>query len=181
MSEELEVLKIVCRQLKETGIPYMITGSIAANLYAVPRMTRDIDIVIEVKREDADRILKIFKDDFYIDLESVKEAIEKRDMFNIIHNEYIFKIDFIIRKDSPYRELEFKRQQKIQIEGVEISVVSIEDLILSKLVWARDSLSETQLGDVRNLLETAKDIDMQYLKEWIRSLGLEEIYDKVKK
>lgn len=181
MSEELEILKTVCQRLKDAGIPYMITGSIAANLYAVPRMTRDIDIVIEVKREDANRLLEIFKDDFYIDMGSVTEAIEKRGMFNIIHNEYVFKIDFIIRKDSPYRELEFKRQQNVQIEGVEISVVSIEDLILSKLVWARDSLSETQLGDAGNLLETAKNIDMRYLEKWVKILGLDNVYDKVKK
>lgn len=180
MSEELEILKTVCQRLKEAGVPYMITGSIAANFYAVPRMTRDIDIVIEVKRKDANRLLAIFKDDFYIDLESVTEAIEKRGMFNIVHNEYVFKIDFIVRKDSPYRKLEFKRQQKIQIGGMGISIVSIEDLILSKLFWAKESLSEMQLGDVKNLLATAKNIDMQYLKEWVGSLGLQDVYDKVK-
>ncbi len=180
MSEEFEVLKMVCQRLKGAGIPYMITGSIATNIYTVPRMTRDIDVVIEVKKEDTNRLLNIFKDGFYIDAESVKEAVEKQGMFNIIHNEYMFKIDFIIRKDSPYRKLEFKRQQKIEIEGIKISIVSIEDLILSKLFWAKDSLSEMQLGDVRNLLETAKDIDMRYLKEWIRPLGLQGVYDKVK-
>lgn len=181
MSEELEVLKMVCQRLKRAGIPYMITGSIATNVYTVPRMTRDIDIVIEAKKEDVNRLLEIFKDGFYVDAESVKEAFERRGMFNIIHNEYMFKIDFIIRKDSPYRKLEFKRQQKIEIEGVEISIVSIEDLILSKLFWAKDSLSEMHLGDVKNLLETAKDIDIQYLKEWVKSLGLQEVYDKVKR
>jgi len=180
MSEELEVLKMVCQRLKAAGIPYMITGSIATNVYTIPRMTRDIDIVIEAKKEDASRILEMFRNDFYVDAGSVKEAIERRDMFNIIHNEYMFKIDFIVRKDSPYRELEFKRQQKIEIEGIEISIVSIEDLILSKLFWAKDSLSETQLRDVKNLLETAKDIDMDYLKEWVKSLGLQVVYDKVK-
>ena len=49
MSEESEVLKEVCRRLEAADISYMLTGSVAANFYAVPRMTRDIDIVIEVK------------------------------------------------------------------------------------------------------------------------------------
>ena len=48
MSEELEVLKEVARRLTGAGIPYMITGSIAANFYSVPRMTLDIDLVIEL-------------------------------------------------------------------------------------------------------------------------------------
>ena len=180
MSEELDILKSVCQRLKNAHIPYMITGSIAANFYAVPRMTRDIDIVIEVERQDATRLWGIFKDDFYIDEGSVREAIERRDMFNIIHNERVIKIDFIVRKDTPYRKLEFKRRQKIQIEGAGISVVRIEDLILSKLFWAKDSLSEIQLGDVRNLLATAKDVDFRYLEKWIHPLDLEDVYQKVK-
>ena len=47
MSDELDVLKSVAARLGEAGIPYMVTGSMAANFYAVPRMTRDIDLVVE--------------------------------------------------------------------------------------------------------------------------------------
>ena len=47
MSEEMEVLKEVTRRLDQAGIAYMITGSTAANFYTVPRMTRDIDLVVE--------------------------------------------------------------------------------------------------------------------------------------
>lgn len=181
MGEELEVLLNVCQRLEGAAIPYMITGSIAANFYAVPRMTRDIDIVAEIKEEDVNRFLAIFKDDFYVDPQSVRNAVKTQGLFNVIHNEYVVKIDFILRKSSPYRELEFKRQRKIQLEGREISVVSIEDLILSKLFWAKDSLSEMQLGDVRNLLATAKNVDTRYLEKWAQSLGLEKIYQKVKR
>ena len=179
--EEFEILKEVCQRLEKANIPYMITGSIASNLYAVPRMTRDVDIVIQVKKEDANRLLEIFKGDFYIDSESVKEAIEKQGMFNIIHNQYVFKVDFIVRKDSPYHELEFERRRQIKMEGVSIWIVTLEDLILSKLFWAKDSLSELQLGDVRNLLETQREIDRAFLEKWIHSLGLESTYAKVKK
>ena len=43
MSDELEVLKILADRLEEAGIGYMVSGSIAANYYTIPRMTRDID------------------------------------------------------------------------------------------------------------------------------------------
>lgn len=180
VAEELEVLKMVCLRLEKAGIPYMITGSTASNLYAVPRMTRDIDIVIQIKKEEASRLVEIFKNDFYIDRDSIEEAVGKRGMFNIIHNEYVFKVDFIIRKDSAYRELEFQRRRRMEMEGVPISVVAPEDLILSKLFWAKDSSSELQLGDVRNLLGTLKDLDRGYLEKWVHELGLEEIYVRVK-
>lgn len=180
MNEELEVLKIVCRRLKGADIPYMVTGSTAANFYTMPRMTRDIDIVIEMKKEDVSRFSALFKDDFYVDAESVGEAIAQRGMFNIIHQNYVLKIDFIIRKESPYRKLEFDRRQQVPSEGIEISVVGIEDLILSKLFWAKDSFSEIQLKDIENLLAANKKIDFSYLQKWIQSLGLEDVYQKVK-
>lgn len=179
MAEELEILKVVCQRLEKTGIPYMITGSIAANFYAVPRMTRDVDIVIEIQKEDAARMVKAFQGDFYIDKDSVAEAIARRGMFNIIHNEYVFKVDFIIRKESAYREFEFQRRRRVEVEGISLWVVTPEDLILSKLFWAKDSLSELQLGDVKNLLRNLRDLDKGYLEKWVRDLGLEEIYAKV--
>lgn len=180
VGEEFEILKMVCQRLEKAGIPYMITGSIASNLYAVPRMTRDVDIVIQIKNEDAGRMTEIFKQDFYVDQDSIEEAIERQGMFNIIHNQYVFKVDFIIRKNSAYRELEFQRKRQTEMEGVPIWVVAPEDLILSKLFWAKDSLSELQLGDVRNLLGTLKDLDRRYLEKWVHELGLEAVYGKVK-
>ena len=61
MSEEMGVLKIICHRLEKADIPYMLTGSFAANFYAVPRMTRDIDIVIEIQKPDTDRLFQIFQ------------------------------------------------------------------------------------------------------------------------
>lgn len=180
MNQESAVLKEVCRQLERAAIPYMITGSMAANFYAVPRMTRDIDIVIEIQRKDVEKIVGLFKDNFYIDQESVSEAIDHQGMFNILHNASVIKIDFIIRKESDYRKLEFGRRRWAEFEGQRICLVSPEDLIISKLFWAKDSLSETQLGDVRNLLGMVKEVDLEYLKKWIQALGLQHIYDKVK-
>ena len=58
-------------------------------------------------------------------------------MFNIIHNKAIVKVDFIIRKDDEYRRIEFGRRQGIDFEGSRIDITSPEDLILSKLCWAR--------------------------------------------
>ena len=61
MSEELEVLKEVARRLDDAGIPYMVTGSIAANFYTVPRMTGDIDIVVELSERDIGRFIPLFE------------------------------------------------------------------------------------------------------------------------
>lgn len=180
MIDELEVLKIVVNRLESAGICYMITGSIATNFYATPRMTRDIDIVIDVEENEADKLFTLFSEDFYVDIVLIKNALQNRQMFNIIHNKAIVKVDFIIRKDDEYRRIEFGRRQGIDFEGSRIDITSAEDLILSKLSWAKDSLSEMQIRDAKNLMKTVPHLDMDYIKEWVPKLGLQEIYKKVR-
>ena len=99
-------------------------------------------------------------------------------MFNIIHNTWVIKADFIIKKGEAYRREEFKRRRQINIEGTQISVVAPEDLILSKLIWSKDSQSDLQFRDVRQLIAGANDLDWAYLKKWAIDLGIGEHLDK---
>ncbi|MHC4510596.1 MAG: nucleotidyl transferase AbiEii/AbiGii toxin family protein [Planctomycetota bacterium] len=180
MSEELEVLKIVTGRLNDAGIPYMISGSIAANYYTIPRMTRDIDIVVELKQSDVDKFVGLFEGDFYVDREMVTEEVSRQGTFNLIHNQYVIKIDFIMKSSSPYRHAEFSRKTHVLIEQSPMWFVSAEDLVISKLIWAKDSHSEMQLKDVRNLTETVDSLDMGYIGDWLQKLGLEELYREAK-
>ncbi|MFH1717738.1 MAG: DUF6036 family nucleotidyltransferase [Planctomycetota bacterium] len=176
MSEELEVLKIVTGRLNEADIPYMISGSVAANYYTIPRMTRDIDLVIELRQDDIDEFVGLFEGDFYVDKETVTREISRQGMFNLIHNQFVIKIDFIVKSSSPYRQAEFSRRTQVLIEQSPMWFVSAEDLVISKLIWAKDSHSEMQLRDVANLVGTAGRLDMEYIGRWVRELGLEQIY-----
>ena len=179
MNEELEVLKEVARRLNATGIAYMITGSVASNFYAVPRMTRDIDIVVELSERDTEKFIRAFEMDHYLEPQSVREAVKSKKMFNLIHDQYIIKIDFVVRKDTPYRLKEFSRKKKISVDGQDLYVVAPEDLILSKLEWAKDSKSEVQLRDVKNLLRSVKRLDRRYLARWAKQLGVDSLYRRV--
>ena len=106
MSEEIEVLKIVTGRLERAGIGYMVTGSMALNYDALPRMTRDIDLVVELSPQDAERIVDLFREDFYVDGEAVRRAIERREAFNAIEMARVVKADFVVRKESAcYREV----------------------------------------------------------------------------
>jgi hypothetical protein len=181
MSEELEVLKEVTQRLDRAKIAYMVTGSIATNFYTVPRMTRDIDIVVELSEEHLSRFIRLFETDYYLDPETVRDAVKNRGMFNLIQNEYVIKIDFVVRKDSPYRRREFFRRKKLSVDGQDLYLVAAEDLILSKLVWAKDSRSELQLSDVRNLLKSVKRLNRRYLARWAKELGVQSLYREVSK
>jgi len=179
VNEPLEVLEDVVDRLRRARVPYMISGSVAMNHYAVPRMTRDLDLVVELSPEDAARFESAFGGDYYLDSGAVKRAIDHRGMFNAIHLEHVFKVDFIVRKDSEYRRLEFSRRRETEVEGVSLSIVRPEDLLLSKLDWARDSRSETQLHDIRNLIAAVPGLDWTYVRTWAGHLGLTVLMEEV--
>ena len=180
MDEQLEFIKEIASRLESEGIPYMMTGSMAMAIYSIPRMTRDIDLVIECRPQDSDRIARLFESDCYVDRDSVREAIVRRSIFNIIHNEWIIKADFIVRKDEQYRKLEFKRRRTFDVDGTPIFVVAAEDLILSKLKWAQETGSELQQQDARAIMESVADLDWSYLEKWASSLSLRDILDQMR-
>ena len=90
----------------------------------------------------------------------------------------MIKIDLIVRKENPYRLEEFSRRRQIVFEDAKLYITAPEDLILSKLYWAKESMSELQLGDVRNLLKSVHRLDKDYLNKWANYLGVEDIYQK---
>lgn len=96
-------------------------------------------------------------------------------MFNMIHNALVVKVDCVVRKDSAYRREEFSRRRHVLIDGEPVTIVVPEDLILSKLEWAKDSHSQLQLDDVQNLFRSVEDLDRTYLNR----LGLAAVYRKV--
>jgi hypothetical protein len=89
------------------------------------------------------------------------------------------KVDLIVRKSSEYRALEFARRSRVALGAIQTWIVSREDLILSKLVWARDNASELQLRDVRQLL--AGPVDAGYLHQWAAVLGVESLLEHVQR
>lgn len=179
VSDELEVLKAVTAGLERAGIPYMVTGSMAANYYAIPRMTRDIDLVIELSERDVERVARLFEQEYYVDRDMVQRAVRDQAMFNMIHNALVVKVDCVVRKETDYRREEFARRRAVSIAGQQIFIVSPEDLILSKLDWAKESRSQMQLNDVRNLISSVQGLDAEYLARWADRLGLTPLYQEV--
>jgi hypothetical protein len=172
---EIDIVRDISRRFEQARIPYMLTGSMAMNYYAQPRLTRDIDVVIAIGPEDVDRVAALFRPDYYVSEENIHKSLAHESIFNVIHQESVIKVDCIIRKRIEYRRVEFERRKMISILDFTTFIVSKEDLAISKLIWAKDSHSELQLGDVRNLL--AGDYDANYLRRWTRELGLDTLLE----
>jgi len=168
MKNEIDVLLNIIEKLEATQIEYMLTGSMAMNFYAEPRMTRDIDIVVEIRPQNKELFVAALKSEYYFSEEAFEEALQYNSMFNVIHQDSVIKVDFILRKEDDYSVQAFARKSRKKINDHAVFVISKEDLIISKILWSRESESDTQRKDIINLLET--DHDAGYLKNMLRNL-----------
>ncbi|MBC8153636.1 MAG: nucleotidyl transferase AbiEii/AbiGii toxin family protein [Bacteroidetes bacterium] len=171
-----ELLRFVCEGLEKRDISYMLSGSLALNAYSRPRMTRDIDLVVELRTENFDRFAGIFATrDCYFHQESAKLEIVRRGMFNVIDWASGMKIDFILQKDDLFQQTEFQRRVRIPVfPAFECWVISPEDLILAKLMWIQQVFSEQQLIDVRSVIRDYPALDRTYITGWIDQLRLND-------
>ena len=172
-------LRKVVEILDEAGIQYMLTGSLAAAYYAVPRATQDIDLVLETEAEGVGRLVGgLQAEGWYVDKDAALEALRSRGQFNTIDPDSGWKADFLVRKERPFSREEFGRRRQISILGVDVAVASLEDVVIAKLEWARLGDSALQRRDVVQLLERSwARLDHTYLQKWIGQLGLASEWD----
>lgn len=174
-SPELRTLANVLNRLNRAKIPSMLTGSMAMNFYGHPRATNDFDIVIEIAAGDEERLFRLFENGFYVSREAIREAVRYERLFNVIDYESVFKVDLIVRKKDPFSEEQFRRRCSKEFAGLRADVISPEDLILAKLNWSQESLSEMQERDIKNLVgQLGKELDYSYLEKWAAKLGFLE-------
>lgn len=166
----LDLLKMVCNQLDKHEIKYMVSGSIALNIYTIPRLTRDIDIVIELSENKIDEFTSLFPNAYY-DIDTIKEELKRKGMFNVIDHSTGFKIDFIIKKETEYFNLAFQRRQRVKEFNTELWVIEISDLIIAKIIWIQEYQSERQLFDIEHLLLNPEK-NIEYIKKWCSKLNL---------
>ncbi len=155
----------------QENIPYMLSGSVAMGVYVIPRATRDFDFVVHLQEINIEAFVAHFRNGFYCNINSVKDAVKQQSLFNIIDHESGYKADFVILKNQEYRQTEFNRKVLMQYFDKEIYLVSVEDLLLSKLIWIQTLQSALQMEDIRNLAQL-NTIDWVYVNYWIQQLKL---------
>jgi hypothetical protein len=108
-----------------------------------------------------------------VDLDVALEAHKRQTIFNVVDLVTGWKIDFIIRKSRAFSEEEFRRRAQFNLQGVPLFVASAEDVVISKLEWAKLAQSARQIEDVAAILRMRWNLlDHTYLEKWIRGLGL---------
>jgi len=180
MTEQKKFLEKLISILETAGIPYAVCGSLSSSLHGQPRATNDADIIIAPTQDQLSKLLKSLETSCYVSSEAAFEAMRIRSMFNVIDNETGYKADLIFRKDSPHQLSEFNRRIKATLMGIELWILSPEDVILSKLDWAKSSGSDLQLRDVFGVIKLQwNKLDLNYLRQWAKQLGVEKTLEDV--
>lgn len=162
----------------------MITGAWSAIFYGRPRASHDIDFVVELHRDNLEKIFQVLDklpEDFLVQREGVKEAVKKKMMFNIIHLPTMLKLDFWILTDEKFDKERFKRKVRVKVLDQFMQMASAEDTILQKLKWFKTGGIEKHLIDAAFVYQIQRGkLDKKYLQLWVKKLGVEKYYCKLK-
>lgn len=174
MSVERQVLE----RLAALGLPHYVTGSWALAVYAVPRMTRDIDVVVDMTTADYEtRVRPAFASEFVV---NDPVDLGGRWLAGLIHQVEIVRVDLVFGRRDGFARSAMDRRRRVDHPTLgEVPVIAPEDLVLAKLEWS-DGTSELQLRDVGSLLRLQPALDWAYIEHYAAILGISDRLEAVR-
>jgi hypothetical protein len=157
-----------------------VGGSLASSLHGIPRATQDVDLVMSIRQADVAGLVRALRDDFYLDEDAIREAVDRQTSFNLVHLGSYFKADvFVARDDEPSRlQMDRSRRYPLGRPVRELVVASPEDVVAQKLHWFAlgDRVSERQWLDAIGVLRVlGPRLDMAYLRRIAELMGVEAL------
>jgi hypothetical protein len=187
MSSESDALRRVLEVLDLLEIPYMLCGSMASSLYGIPRTSFDVDLIANLHASQVDEFGEALKDEFYLDKDTIREALDRTRSFHLIHSSSVYKVDIFPLQQDDYSQTEFARRcarevRSLEGEPFECVFATAEDTILSKLHWYRagGETSERQWHDLLGILHiSGATLDLAYLDTWAPRIGVADLLESL--
>jgi hypothetical protein len=180
--EQVDLLRYVVEVLEERGITYMVVGCFASGAYGEPRLTQDIDIVVDLRPDQVEPLCAAFpEEDYYVSREAALNAVVRREQFNIIHPASGNRIDLIIARKDAWGQAQLSRRQRMRVfPDRDVYFARPEDIIISKMAYYREGGSEKHLRDITGIMKVSgEEVDTAYIRQWAEKLGLTEIWQAI--
>ncbi|MBW1736936.1 MAG: nucleotidyltransferase [Deltaproteobacteria bacterium] len=159
-----KLLSGISERLDKHGLPYMIVGGQAVLYYGEPRLTRDIDITLGVGIDHLENLLSVVRE---LSLKPLPEDIEtfvrQTMVLPALDETTGIRVDFIF-SFTPYETGAINRARKVRVMNQEVNFASVEDLIIHKIFAGR----ARDMEDVRTVLMKNSEIDIRYIKSWLK-------------
>jgi hypothetical protein len=162
--------------LERLGLPYCVTGSVAASIYGEPRLTADIDVVLLLRAHDIVRLCAAFpEENYYVPpIETLLAEAQRpmRGMFNLIHHATQFKADIYVAANDSLHLWALENRRRIDLDGAGLWVAPPEYVIIRKLEYFHEGRSDKHVRDIRFML-AASTIDHVMVAREVAQRGLE--------
>jgi hypothetical protein len=147
----------VIEVLERLHIPYMVVGGFAAIFYGEPRLTIDVDILVDMQPEHIPSFVQAFPiPEYYVSQDGIRDSLQRRYPFNVIQPMTGAKVDLVPLPQDTFSRASFQRRQRMEYdaEGHMATFISPEDIILAKLLAFENTRSDKHLRDARGVVTT---------------------------
>jgi hypothetical protein len=183
---EIEPIWLFLGQFNANGVLYMVTGATAAILYGTPRLTNDLDIVLELSRSSAGQLPALFPAAaFYLpppEVVEIERSRPNRGHFNIIHMQTGYKADRYLAGSDPLHAWGLAHRRSVSLDRGSVSLAPPEYVILRKLEFFAEGGSQKHLQDIQAILRTTQaELDDSFLQHEISQRGLSSAWQAAQK
>ncbi len=178
---QLDILREFVALLHRHHIPFLLSGSFAVSYWGYPRATHDIDFVLELSTDQNNTVLvealTSLSKAYVQDTEQIHET--PLTFYSLYHSPTSTKVDLWFNAASDFQR-EWKRRRETSFQGIALTFVSAEDLILKKLEWCKEVMSERHMRDCVGMWKVQKGkLDEKYLFAQAKKLGVEKLLKEV--
>ena len=170
--------------LKQLKVRHYVGGSVASSFHGAVRSTMDVDIVCELADNQVSQFTHRLIDDYYFSEHTIRQAIQDKSCFNLIHLATSFKVDFFVSRGRPF-DIDCLLRCNLEdlSEELKVAIATPEDSIIAKLEWYRigNEASERQWDDVSKLIRLLGDeADWEYLHRAAKSVGVKDLLERLR-
>ncbi|MFM7520321.1 MAG: hypothetical protein ACKO9B_07605 [Planctomycetota bacterium] len=180
MSDLADTLHAFGRLFDRLGIPYAIMGGWAVRVYALPRPTYDVDFTVLVDRTRLPELYEAAEADGFTVPDQYRggwvDAVADMPLvkFRLFQDGLGIDVDIFLAESDYQHEL-MRRRVQHTVAGTPAWFITVEDLILLKLIANRTR----DRADIEDLLLASSELDEPYLRRWAVPLGIEAKLDEV--
>lgn len=181
-----DLYRLLLRPIHQTGLDYIITGSVAAIAYGEPRMTNDVDIVMRLAPEDAGVLRRPFSStDYYappVDVIATEAARGWHGYFNLVHLETVLRADIYVAGDDPLHAWALANRREESLGGGTVYFAPLEYVIVRKLEFLVQSGSDRHLRDILGMLRVSgEEVDRPTLDRLVAERELQGAWSEVER
>jgi len=179
MTDLYDALRQVVQILNELQIEFAVVGGIAVRVLGIPRPTHDLDFTLALDHAALGRLFERLEAIGLTVSDEYRTGWRDRvaDMPLVKAKLYLagrsIDVDMFLA-ETEFQQSLMSRRHRQTVEGIELWMVTPEDLILLKLMANRIR----DQADIADVLFMQGKLDEQYMRHWAKALSVEALLEK---